>query len=79
METKEVKRKLIAKIQEINNPEILEEINRLLSLDLVESDLLTLSNEQAQVISQGKKDYEMGKTKSNEDINQETETWLRNG
>lgn len=77
METKEVKRKLIARIEATTNRAILEEVDRLLSMDSDESDPVILSDEQIHAVAEGREDYRAGRVKSNDDLNREIEEWLR--
>ncbi|SFB42023.1 hypothetical protein [Algoriphagus aquimarinus] len=77
MKTIEVKRKLIEKIEQINDPKILDEVNRLLEFDLDSSERLILSNDQLNIIEEGRAQYFSAQVKNNDQLNEEIEEWLR--
>lgn len=77
MKAKEVKRRLIEKIEQINDPKILDEVNRLLNFDVDKSDLLILSTDQTNAVEEGRSHYFSGKVKSDDQLNEEIDEWLK--
>ncbi|PZX55851.1 hypothetical protein [Algoriphagus chordae] len=77
MKTIEVKRMLIQKIEQINDPKILDEVNRLLEFDLDSSEKMVLSNDQLKAVEEGRAQYFSAQIKSNDQLDGEIEEWLR--
>ena len=76
MRTKE---KLIEKILHIDDESILEDIMRMvdLELDLV-GETITLTENQKKFINEGLKDIEEGNLISNEEVKRKSKEWLKN-
>ncbi len=75
MTTVELKRKLIRKINSMQNELLLEEMLRLAgSSD--KNDLYILSDEQVDAIEQSQEQYRKGEFLSNEDSDKEIDEWL---
>ena len=76
METAELKRKLIAKINDTENSEILESLIRLLEIQSNE-DVYVLNDAQIAAIEEAREDYKNGRLLTNEEANAEIEKWLK--
>lgn len=76
METAELKRKLIAKINDTENSEILESLIRLLEIQSNE-DVYVLNDAQIAAIEEAREDYKNGRFLTNEEANAEIEKWLK--
>ena len=75
MTTVELKRKLIRKINSMQNELLLEEMLRLAGSG-DKSDLYILSDEQVDAIEQSQEQYRKGEFLSNEDSDKEIDEWL---
>ena len=73
------KEKLIEKILHIDDESILEDIMRMVDveLDLV-GETVTLTDEQKNFIDEGLKDIEEGNLISNEEVKRRSKEWLKN-
>ena len=77
MSTQELQQKLIAKIKNTKQNYILEEVSRLLEFEETSGHIYNLNAEQQQLIDQSLKEIERGEYFTNEDVQKETEEWLR--
>jgi len=78
MSQAETKDRLIARIRELNNQHLLEELNRL--LDIEQEDLpetLSLTEEQRQSIQKGRQDIQEGNYLTEQQANKEIDEWLK--
>lgn len=76
MSTKELRKVLIEKIQTTNDPQILEEIYRLLQMGAETSESYILSEDQKSAIEKARKQIENGEFLTDEQANQEIDKWL---
>lgn len=76
MSTKELRKVLIEKIQLTNDPQILEEIYRILQMGVETSDVYKLSEDQLSAIEIARKQVEKGEFLTDEQSNQEIDKWL---
>ncbi|HLU81206.1 MAG TPA: hypothetical protein VK010_03960 [Flavobacteriaceae bacterium] len=76
METAELKKKLIAKINLTDNNEILESVMNLLEFHN-EENVYILNDAQLAAIEEAQEDFRNGRFLTNEDANAEIEKWLR--
>ncbi|MBI3189098.1 MAG: hypothetical protein HYZ33_00460 [Ignavibacteriales bacterium] len=77
MSTIELKQRLITQIQLIEKVDILEDVSRLLEVDLPDQKILYLNDEQKQIISEARAQISQGIFFSNEDVEIDTEEWLK--
>lgn len=73
----ELKNKVISKIHQVNDEEILNEIYKLLDDSLEEIDTIMLSENHKNTIEIAKAQIEKGEYLSNEQANKEIGKWLR--
>lgn len=76
METAELKKKLIAKINLTDNNEILESVMNLLEI-YNEEEVYVLNDAQLAAIEEAREDYRNGRFLTNDEANAEIEKWLR--
>lgn len=76
METAELRKKLIAKINLIDNNEILENMMKILEIHS-EEDVYVLNEAQIAAIEEAREDYRKGRFLTNDEANAEIEKWLR--
>lgn len=76
METAELRKKLIAKINLTEDNEILESVMRLLNFEN-EEDVYNLSEAQNSAIEEAREDYRNGHFSTNDEVNAEIEKWLK--
>lgn len=76
MSTKELRKVLIEKIQLTNDPQILEEVYRLLQIGVDASDVYLLSEDQISAVDIARKQIENGEYLTDEQANQEIDKWL---
>lgn len=76
METATLKKKLIAKINDTQNNEVLESVMRLLEIH-DENDVYVLNDTQIAAIEEAREDYRNGRILTNEEANAEIEKWLK--
>lgn len=76
METSELKRKLIAKINDTENNEILESMMRLLEIQ-AEEDVYILNDAQLAAIEEAREDYRNGRYSTHEEVQKEIKEWLK--
>jgi len=69
---------LISKIRLIDDDAILNELLRIIDLELeLAGDSIELSEDQKDFVEEGLKDYKKGKTLSHNEAKRRTEEWLR--
>lgn len=76
METLELKRQLISKIEIIENDKILEEVYRILDIGEEAFEVYKVSEHQRKLLDEANEDIKNGKVTSNEIANKEIEEWL---
>ena len=73
----DLKEKLIKRIQETSNNDVLNEVYRLLELEFNEQEIYKLSEEQRSTIAESREQIAKGEFLTNEQSNKATEQWLR--
>lgn len=76
MSTKELKKKLIEKIEKTESNELLAEAYRLLELGTEDIEIYTLSEEQKSAVEEARQQIRDGKFLTNDDANREIREWL---
>ena len=76
MSTVELRNKLIEKIKETENGELLEEAYRLLELGTEDLEIYKLTEEQKTAISEGRLQIKNGKSLTDDQANNEIDEWL---
>jgi hypothetical protein len=78
MSITELKKKLILRINQTSNNDLLEELYRLLTIDESESEFetLKLSNQQKLEISEAQEEYKKGKYLSKKNADKDIDEWL---
>jgi predicted MPP superfamily phosphohydrolase len=76
MTTPELKNKLIGKINQITDDEILSEVIKLLENSFEDTDIYQLSDNHKNAIRQAKEQIKSGEYLTNEQANKEIEEWL---
>ncbi len=71
-----LKKRLIQRIQETSNPDLLKEVYRLLEIDFDDQEQYTLTDEQREAAIEGKQQIKRGDFLTYNQANQETEKWL---
>lgn len=71
----EVKKHLLKKIEEIDDPKIIHEIYRLLDIDL-EEDVYVTNEAQKKAINEALNEIKEGKTLTEEESNKRTQEWF---
>ncbi|MDB5120890.1 MAG: hypothetical protein JWN56_2108 [Sphingobacteriales bacterium] len=77
MSTSELKQKLITCISHTDNPDLLQEVFRLLELETESLDVYKLNVEQRQAIVEGQEDINEGRSLTNEQVDDEIDRWLK--
>lgn len=77
MSTQELQEKLIVKIKNTKQDYILEEVSRLLEFEENSGHIYNLNAEQQQLIDKSLKEIESGEYFTDEDVQKETEEWLK--
>ena len=77
MSIQELQEKLIAKIKNTKQDYILEEVSRLLEFEENSGHIYKLNSEQQQLIDQSLKEIESGEYFTDEDVQKESEEWLK--
>ena len=77
MSSKEMKKKLIDKIQSTDDDKILEEVYRILEVSTQEVEIIMLSDHQKNQIEKGLRDVEEGRLLTNDEANIEIDEWLK--
>lgn len=72
-----LKERLIKRIQETSDPDLLKEIYRLLEIDFDDLELYKLSDEQRDAISEAQQQINQGDFLTHEQANKEIEEWLK--
>jgi hypothetical protein len=76
MSTAELKNRLIEKIKETENEELLGEAYRLLELETMDLEVYKLSNEQKSAIAEARQQIKGGQFLSDEQASNEIDEWL---
>ena len=77
MSTIELRKRLIEKIQVIDDDKLLEEAYRLLEVDIEEStDVYVLNDQQKEAIDQARKQIKEGQFLTDEESNRQIDEWL---
>lgn len=76
MTTKELRNKVIGKINQIDDEEILSEIYRMLDDANHEEEIFQLSEDHKKAIEEGKSQIERGEFLTNKKVHQEIGKWL---
>ena len=76
MVDEKLKTRLIDQIKKIDNPEIIEDIYRLLEIDLDESIYIT-NTDQKQSLHEALEQYNSGEILTNEEAKEQTDQWLK--
>ncbi len=76
MTTIELKKKLIRKINSLENSMLLEEMSRLAGIEDEETTIYSLSEEQKESVEQAQSQYIKGEFLSNKDANKEIDEWI---
>ena len=76
MVDEKLKTRLIDQIKKIDNPEIIEDIYRLLEIDLDESIYIT-NADQKQSIQEALAQYNSGEVLTNKEAKEQTDQWLK--
>lgn len=77
MSTIDLKQKLIDSIKEIDNPELLNEVFRLLEIENEELEIYKLSVEEKKGIEEARAEIQEGKYISDENANKDIDKWLK--
>lgn len=77
MSTTELRKRLIDKIQKINNQPLLEEAYRLLQLETEGIEIYKLNNEQKNIVNESREQIKSGKFLTNDQANNEADEWLK--
>ncbi len=72
-----LKQKLIKRIQETSDNDVLNEVYRLLGLEFEEQEKYNLTEEQKSIISESKRQIAKGDFLTNEQSKEATEKWLK--
>lgn len=67
---------MIDKIKSIKDPYLLEEISKLLNMEVNESEIMKLTPSQERSIAEGKSDIDANRTMQDKDANDEIDQWL---
>lgn len=76
MKTVELKKKLIKKINTLENQMLLEEICRVVGIPIEDDDIYYLSEEQLKAVEEAERQYENGQFLTNEEADKEIKEWL---
>jgi len=72
----ELKQRLIGKIKQIENNELLEEMYRLITNDETDNNIYVLSDEQLNAVQEGQLQYQNGQFLTEEQADKDIEEWL---
>lgn len=72
----ELKNKIILKVRQVNDEEVLNEIYKLLDDSLDDSEIMMLSDNHKNAIEVAKEQIEKGEYLTNEQANKEMDKWL---
>ncbi|HLN72552.1 MAG TPA: hypothetical protein VK205_04605 [Prolixibacteraceae bacterium] len=76
MTSQELKEKLIGKINQIQNNEILEEMYRLISNEEVDDNVYELSDDQKNAVEEAQEQFKNGQYFSGDQADNDIEEWL---
>lgn len=76
MTVKELKKRLIGKINQIENNELLEEMYRLISTEETDISIYQLSDEQLNAVEEGQLQFKSGRFLTENQADKEIEEWL---
>jgi hypothetical protein len=76
MTTNNLKKLLIAKIDDTNDEELLKAIYKLLDYNSSAGEIFKINSEQKEAIEEGRTQIEKGEFVSNEDLEKEIDKWL---
>ena len=76
MSTIELRKLLIEKIQLTNDDKLLEEVSRLLNVEIDDNDIYILNEKQKEAIEEGRKQIISGEYLTDEKSNKEIDEWL---
>ena len=76
MTVKELKKRLIGKINQIDNNELLEEMYRLISNEETNISIYQLSDEQLNIVEEGQIQFRNGQILTEEQADKDIEEWL---
>lgn len=76
MTTLELKRKLIKRINNIDDELLLQEMSRLAGINEQESDIYYFTEEESRAIEEARESYARGEFLTNEEANKEVDEWL---
>lgn len=76
MEGVELKRKLIQRINSLENKVLLEEMCRMVGIPIEGDDIYYLSEEQLKAVEEAQKQYENGQYLTDEEADKEINEWL---
>jgi hypothetical protein len=76
MTVKELKKRLIGKINQIEDNEILEEMYRLIANEESDISIYELSDEQLKAVQEGQLQYKSGQFLTEEQADKDIEKWL---
>ena len=68
---------LIDKILSINDKDFLEALDKLISSSTSQSEIVSLTKEQKEIINRSQKEYSEGNFSTNDVVNEEMEKWLK--
>ncbi len=77
MTTLQIKNKLISSIKTVENPDILEDLYRLLNIEVEDIEKLKVPARIKKSIRKGQKDIKQGKYLINKQANAEIDQWLK--
>jgi uncharacterized membrane protein len=76
MTTLELKKKLIKRINNIEDELLLQEVSRLIDTEEDESDIYYFTEEESKAIEEAREQYAKGEFLSNEEASKEVDEWL---
>jgi hypothetical protein len=77
MESMELKKRLIDKIQKSENNHLLEEAYRLLELETQDIEVYKLNDEQKSAVAEAREQIKNGQVLTDDQANQEIDSWLK--
>ena len=78
MTTLELKKKLIKRINSIEDELLLQEVSRLIDAGDDESDIYYFTEEESRAIEEARESYKRGEFLTDEEANKEVDEWLGN-
>ena len=73
----ELKKKLIAKISNIDDGELLHQISRIIDFELKANEIYKMSSEEIEAVNEGLEQLKNGQWISHEEANKQTDEWLK--